>query len=130
MRLWAWAALLAMVAVTGCGGGGRVPAAERAALQWTGTQPAKDFFRNIFVLQSTKDFHTACVTPIALTDDDKGAGITGAWCVQVDFLGRVRTFDNAVPPWDEHSISVTVKAQKGEAPAVVSWADCICGAAK
>ena len=130
MRRWAWLFLVWAIAGTACSGNvGKAPAAEKAALAWTGTPTAKALFQNVFVLQSTKDFRTECVSAIPLTDDDKSAGVASAWCVQVGFLGQVHTFDGAAPPWDHHTISVTVKAQKGAAPAVVSWADCTCGAA-
>jgi hypothetical protein len=119
--------LLVAVLGTSCGGDFGYPAAEKAAVRWTSTDAAKAHFRDVFLLTETRDFHVTCATQLPLTDADKEAGVTGAWCVTIGFLGRVKTFDGRVPEWGDHQIGVTLKAAKAGAPQVASWADCLCG---
>ncbi len=127
MRAWLFLGLLVVALGTACGGDFGYPAAERAAVRWTGTPVARAMFTNLFVLAETRDFRVRCATALPLSDADREAGVTGSWCVTVGFLGRVRTFDGRPANWDEHTISVTVKAVKGGEPAASSWADCLCG---
>jgi hypothetical protein len=110
-----------------CAGDFGYPAAERAAVTWAATPVAQTYMKTQGVLTEVRDFKVTCATALPLTDADKEAGITESWCVTVGYLGRVRTFDGATAALDAHSLQITVKAEKGAAPTVRSWDDCLCG---